>query len=63
MPVKERRRIALHNHVAAAWGEEAADTLFDRITPAGRNLATRAGVEARFTGVDAQFAALAFGLR
>lgn len=70
MPVEERRRIALHNHIAATWGEEAADTLFDLITPAGHELATRAdieelrremqagfaSVEARFTGVEARFA-------
>jgi hypothetical protein len=59
MPVEERRRVALHNQIAAAWGEEAADTLFDLITPAGHELATRADIEdlrremhVGFTGVE-----------
>lgn len=62
MPVDERRRVALHSQVAAAWGEEAADTLFDLITPAGHELATRQDVGAlrceldrRFDAVDARF--------
>ena len=62
MPVDERRRVALHSQVAAAWGEEAADTLFDLITPAGHELATRQDrdelrreLDRRFDAVDARF--------
>lgn len=45
MPVEERRRVQLRNVVAAAWGEEAADTLFELMTPAGQDLATRQDVD------------------
>lgn len=58
MPVEERRRVALRQHVAAAWGEEAADTLFDLITPAGHELATRQDLADGFARVGARFDAL-----
>ncbi|MBS3941829.1 MAG: hypothetical protein KG028_12800 [Actinobacteria bacterium] len=58
MPVEEQRRVALHNQIAAAWGEEAAQTLFDLLTPAGHEVATRADLDAGFASVDARFAAV-----
>ena len=44
MPVEERRRVALHRVVAEVWGEEAADTLLELVTPAGHEPATRGDV-------------------
>jgi uncharacterized protein YlxW (UPF0749 family) len=38
--VEERRRIALHRAVSRSLGEEAADTLFDLVAPAGEGPAT-----------------------
>jgi monoamine oxidase len=65
MPVEERRRVALHRQMTAVLGEEAADTLFELITPAGDELATRRDLaewrvetEARFTEIDARFEAV-----
>lgn len=58
MPVEERRRIALHRHVAAAWGEEAAATLFERIASAGHELATRQDLERGFVLMDSRLEAL-----
>lgn len=65
MPVEERRRVELRNVVTSAWGEEAADTLFDLMAPSGHELATRQDIEAlrrdmdhRFDRMDARFDAL-----
>jgi hypothetical protein len=44
MPVDERRRLALRAHIAESWGEEAAQTLFELVTPPGQELATRQDV-------------------
>lgn len=55
MPIEERRRIALHRHVSAAWGEEAADTLFELVTPAGEDLATRQHVDRLSDQMDRRF--------
>jgi hypothetical protein len=57
MPVEERRRVALHRQVSATWGEEAAETLFDLITPAGHELATRRDVASLEARMDERFAA------
>lgn len=58
MPVEERQRIALHHRVTAAWGEEAADTLFELIAPAGHELATREDLRRGFERVDHRFDAM-----
>jgi hypothetical protein len=58
MPVEERQRIALHHQIVAAWGEEAADTLFELIAPAGHELATRQDLDRGFERVDGRFASL-----
>lgn len=55
MPIEERRRIALHQHASATWGEEVADTLFELITPAGHELATRQDLERFSEQVDRRF--------
>ena len=62
MAVDERRRIALHGQVAAAWGQEAAETLFELLIPPGHDPATRQDVRAgvaeldqRLDGVDGRF--------
>ena len=61
MAVEERRRIALHRHAQRTWGEEAADTLLDLVTPSGQELATARDVEGlrqdmhvRFEWMDAR---------
>ncbi|MGH3441956.1 MAG: hypothetical protein ACRDUY_07910 [Nitriliruptorales bacterium] len=65
MAVEERRRVALRQQVAATWGEEAADTLFELVTPAGHDVATKGDIlrleermDARFAAVDARFASV-----
>lgn len=58
MPVEERQRIALHHRIVAAWGEEAADTLFELIAPAGHELATRQDLERGFERIDHRFAVM-----
>ncbi|MGH3443050.1 MAG: hypothetical protein ACRDUY_13600 [Nitriliruptorales bacterium] len=65
MAVEERRRVALRQQVAATWGEEAADTLFELVTPHGHELATKDDIaklgermDARFAAVDARFEAM-----
>jgi hypothetical protein len=58
MPVEERRRLALRDHVVASWGEEAAETLFELVTPAGHELATRQHLHEFEQRVDARFSAL-----
>lgn len=65
MAVDERRRRALHGQAAAAWGQEAADTLFELLIPPGHEPATRQDLRAgfaevglRFAGVDGQFASV-----
>jgi hypothetical protein len=55
MTVEERRRTDLHRAASRTWGEEAADTLFDLVTPAGHELATRADLAALRTDVDRRF--------
>ena len=55
MAVEERRRIALHQQVVAALSEEAADTLFELIAPAGEDPATKQHVDQRLDGVDRRF--------
>lgn len=45
MPIEARRRMALHHHASATWGEKVADTLLKLITPAGHELATKADLE------------------
>jgi hypothetical protein len=58
MPVEERRRAALRQQVTATWGEEAAETLFELMTPAGHKLATRQDIEALERRMDRRFTAL-----
>jgi hypothetical protein len=53
--VEERRRTDLHRAASRTWGEEAADTLFDLVTPAGHELATRADLAGFRTDVDHRF--------
>ena len=56
MPVDERRRSALREQVTAAWGEEAADTLFDLVAPDGHEPATKQDLERGFESLDQRFA-------
>jgi hypothetical protein len=58
MPVEERRRAALRQQVTAAWGEEAAETLFELMTPAGHELATRQDVASLQQNMDHRFAVM-----
>lgn len=58
MPVEERRRVALHRLIAAAWGEEAADTLFELVAPSGQDLATRQDLASLERRLDARFEAM-----
>ena len=53
MPVEDRRRAALRRAAAASFGEEAADTLMELVTPAGQDPATRADVRGVLAAVDA----------
>ena len=53
MPVEDRRRAALRRAAAASFGEEAADTLMELVTPAGQDPATRADVQGVLAAVDA----------
>jgi hypothetical protein len=53
MPVEDRRRAALRRAAAASFGEEAADTLMELVTPAGQDPATRADMHGVLTAVDA----------
>lgn len=62
MPVEERRRLALRQHVVATWDEEAADTLFELVAPSGHELATKQDLasledrlDRRFDDVDRRF--------
>lgn len=55
MPVEERRRSTLREHVTAAWGQEAADTLFELIAPAGHEPATRQDLDRVLERVDRRF--------
>lgn len=55
MPVEERRRLAFRRIVAESWGEEAADTLFEMVAPAGQDPATRQDVEALRRDTRAEF--------
>jgi hypothetical protein len=60
MPVEDRRRAALRRAAAASFGEEAADTLMELVTPAGQDPATRAdmrGVLAALDGLDERLSA------
>ena len=55
MPVEDRRRAAPRRAAAASFGEEAADTLMELVTPAGQDPATRAdmrGLLAALEGLD-----------
>lgn len=56
MPVHERRRVALRQVVVAAWGEEAADTLFDLVAPSGHDVATAQDIGELRRWADARFA-------
>jgi hypothetical protein len=58
MPVEERRRAALRQQVTATWGEEAAETLFELMTPAGHELATRQDVAVLQQSMDHRFAVM-----
>ncbi|MEX2505013.1 MAG: hypothetical protein WD378_09185, partial [Egicoccus sp.] len=58
MPIDERRRIALRSQIATTWGEEAAQTLFELLTPAGQEMATRTDLEAGFAAMDGRFSAV-----
>ena len=53
MPVEDRRRAALRRAAAASFGEEAADTLMELVTPAGQDPATRADMRGVLAAVDA----------
>lgn len=52
MPVDERRRLALRAHVTESWGEEAARTLFELVTPPGQELVTRQDVRELHHHID-----------
>ena len=45
MAVSEPRRIALHRAAADSWGEEAADTMMELVTPPGEEPATRSDIQ------------------
>ena len=53
MPVEDRRRAALRRAAAASFGEEAADTLMELVTPAGQDPATRADMRGVLAAMDA----------
>ena len=53
MPVEDRRRAALRRAAAASFGEEAADTLMELVTPAGQDPATRADIRGVLAAMDA----------
>ncbi|MFU8841416.1 MAG: sugar transferase [Nitriliruptoraceae bacterium] len=53
MPVEERRRAQLQAAFTESWGEEAADTLMELVTPAGHLMATRAGFQGVLSALDA----------
>jgi len=53
MPVEDRRRAALRRAAAASFGQEAADTLMELVTPAGQDPATRADARGVLAAVDA----------
>lgn len=55
MPVDERRRSVLRHQATTALGEEAADTLFELIAPAGHEPATRRDLERGLERVDRRF--------
>lgn len=55
MPIEERRRLALHQHASATWGEEVADTLMELVTPAGHELATKQDLDRFEARVDRRF--------
>jgi hypothetical protein len=58
MPVEERRRAALRRQVTATWGEEAAETLFELMTPAGHQVATRQDLAGLQQNMDHRFAVM-----
>jgi hypothetical protein len=47
--------VHLRRAASRTWGEEAADTLFDLVSPAGHELATRADTDRRSAEVDHRF--------
>jgi chromosome segregation and condensation protein ScpB len=52
MPVEERRRVALRRLVSEAFGEEAADTLFELVTPPGESPATERSIDELRTSTE-----------
>ena len=59
MAVDERRRTQLHRTISGAWGEEAADTLFELVAPAGERPATERQVDRLATSTERQISDLA----
>lgn len=53
MTVEERRRAQLQEAATKSWGQEAADTLMELVTPAGQEMATRADIRGVLAALDA----------